>query len=362
MALKRTETSKQRLQEKTEEGKKYLEDEKNNYVINELRRLRKNLEKKKLQFEKDFEAYKLTEDKDEDKVIEYENTQIEADDVIDDLEHYQVVTEEQKQDEEKRIQIEMELERRKQEQEQQLEMRRQDQQFEIEKLRIESDIEKEKFKSETTIATLERKFAAKQQTARLPKLELSKFNGQVLKWQAFWDSFQSTIHKNDSLNKIDKLNYLRSQLEGEALKSITGLELTEANYDVAIDILKERYGNVQLIIENHYSKLSDLSPASHKTTILRRVFDTIEQHLRCLETLGEDIDHKHYVTLIKRKFPVPVIRHIEQQKDIDENWTVKKLRNELRKYIMTNEIAELQQPHEIYNDFDLMILIQQTEQ
>ena len=74
---------------------------------------------------------------------------------------------------------------------------------------------------------------------RLPKLELKKFGGQILRWQEFWDAFEATIHKKPSLQPIGKFNYLKAQLEDEALKSTGGLELTNTNYNVAIDILKE---------------------------------------------------------------------------------------------------------------------------
>ena len=90
-------------------------------------------------------------------------------------------------------------------------------------------------------------------TVRLPKLELKKFGGQILKGQEFWDDFEAIVHTNSSLQPIDKFNYLKAQLENEALKSIGGLELTNTNYDVAIDILKGRYGNVQLMIDSHYT-------------------------------------------------------------------------------------------------------------
>ena len=66
-------------------------------------------------------------------------------------------------------------------------------------------------------------------TIRLPKLELKKFGGEILKWQEFWDTFEASIHKNSSLQPIDKFNYLRAQLEREALKAISGLELTNSN-------------------------------------------------------------------------------------------------------------------------------------
>ena len=52
-------------------------------------------------------------------------------------------------------------------------------------------------------------------TIRLPKLELKKFGGEILKWQEFWDTFEASIYKSSSLQLIDKFNYLRAQLEGK---------------------------------------------------------------------------------------------------------------------------------------------------
>ena len=47
---------------------------------------------------------------------------------------------------------------------------------------------------------------------KLPKLNLPKFEGDVTKWNTFWDSYESTIHKNDGITKVDKFNYLSSLL------------------------------------------------------------------------------------------------------------------------------------------------------
>ena len=47
-------------------------------------------------------------------------------------------------------------------------------------------------------------------TARLPKLEEKKFSGRIQEWQQFWDTFESTIDKNESLTAVDKFAYLRS--------------------------------------------------------------------------------------------------------------------------------------------------------
>ena len=68
MANKQIESSKRRLLDKVIEGRKYLEKE--HYDYNELMRLRNQLEKKKLQLEKDLSDYTYTKEKDEDKIFE----------------------------------------------------------------------------------------------------------------------------------------------------------------------------------------------------------------------------------------------------------------------------------------------------
>ena len=56
--------------------------------------------------------------------------------------------------------------------------------------------------------------------AKLPKLELKRLNGRPTNWQAFIDCFDSAIHSNPKLNNIDKMNYLKSLVEGPAASAI----------------------------------------------------------------------------------------------------------------------------------------------
>ena len=108
--------------DKISEGKRYLEKE--IYDINELVRLKNNLEKKKAQFEKDIIAYETSTDKNEEKVSEYEETQIEAEDTSDDLGHYINV------EEQKKLEAQRNLERRAEERKLELE---------VEKRRLEAE-------------------------------------------------------------------------------------------------------------------------------------------------------------------------------------------------------------------------------
>jgi hypothetical protein len=46
---------------------------------------------------------------------------------------------------------------------------------------------------------------------------------------------------NTKLSNIKKFSYLKGKLHGQAQSAISGLTLSNENYDVAVDILKERF-------------------------------------------------------------------------------------------------------------------------
>ncbi|XP_053376643.1 uncharacterized protein LOC128547613 [Mercenaria mercenaria] len=91
-----------------------------------------------------------------------------------------------------------------------------------------------------TIIVQDRNSASSTQYSRLPKFSLPNFNGNILEWQAFWDSFSSAVHSNQNLTDVQKFNYLRSQLEDEAARKIDGFALTNANYSNAVELLHEQ--------------------------------------------------------------------------------------------------------------------------
>lgn len=68
------------------------------------------------------------------------------------------------------------------------------------------------------------------QVSRLPKLQLLTFSGDPLQWLTFWDSFDVAVNSNPSLEGVQKFNYLRAELTGEAARVIAGFPLTNTNY------------------------------------------------------------------------------------------------------------------------------------
>ena len=75
-----------------------------------------------------------------------------------------------------------------------------------------------------------------------------------------WSQYDTAIHKNDALCKQEKFTYLKTYLTGPAARAVSGLMLTDENYDNAITLLKSRFGRKDLVISAHMSKLLNLTP------------------------------------------------------------------------------------------------------
>ena len=227
------------------------------------------------------------------------------------------------------------------------------QEQELEKVKFEaelrwkhlSEIESRRFEIDQERINLERNYYSRHEnhghsiTVKLPKLKLKVFNGNVIHWSEFWDSFNSSIHNNTSLAPVDKLNYLMANIEGEAKQAIAGLRSTGSNYEIAIQMLKERFGNKQAVIDSHYTELTNLPAANSQTSKIRIIFDKLEMHLRSLEALGEDTNHQYFISMMKTKLPKPLIVKLEEQKD-EEVWTVKAFSEKLRNILKARENAE----------------------
>ena len=101
--------------------------------------------------------------------------------------------------------------------------------------------------SESTISST----STRGKGVKLPKLALCSFDGDITTWYSFWDSYESTIHKNEDLANVDKFHYSNSLLEGSTHEAVSGLTVTAANYLEAVTILQKRFGGKQQIISRH---------------------------------------------------------------------------------------------------------------
>ena len=84
--------------------------------------------------------------------------------------------------------------------------------------------------------------------------------------------------------------------------------MSNANYDAAVVLLKERYGDPQNIINAHMDALVNLLSVENSRDLqsLRRLYDEVEANVRALSALGRNIEEYGglLLSLMFHKIPV----------------------------------------------------------
>lgn len=177
---------------------------------------------------------------------------------------------------------------------------------------------------------------------KLPKITLHRFKGDVTQFRTFWDTFESQVHSNPRLTKIDKFSYLVSLVEGTASRAIEGLPVTEENYDSVVDILKKRFGKPQKLISAHMEELLKLNICTlDKPSQLRFLCDKINVNIRGLEALG--VKSEQYgsllIPIIMAKLPAEIRVQVARNTSQDV-WEIDSLLDFIQREIEAREISE----------------------
>lgn len=127
---------------------------------------------------------------------------------------------------------------------------------------------------------------------RLLKLELQQFNGKKLDWLPFWEQFNQEIDENDALLSVEKFLYLRTTLTGKAAASTSGIQATEQNYTQVVELLKERFGTQDVLVQQHLTQLLNLPHVKSLSDVvaLQRLHDHVHKNIAGLKTLGVRFD------------------------------------------------------------------------
>ncbi|XP_042145699.1 uncharacterized protein LOC121835512 [Ixodes scapularis] len=115
--------------------------------------------------------------------------------------------------------------------------------------------------------------------------EMHPCNGAAALNEAFLVSNLTTSLRDQTEQKF---NYLRSALTGDGAAAIAGLHPTAECYAHAIELLQQRFGNQAELIQDHMTGLMDIIqvPSSRSVRALRRVYDSVQAHIRGLRALG----------------------------------------------------------------------------
>lgn len=102
---------------------------------------------------------------------------------------------------------------------------------------------------------------------RLPEIKIPVFGGKIDDWVQFRDLFVSLIHSNQQLTAVQKMHYLRASLTDAAARIISALDISANDYEVAWNLLKDRYENPNFLIKRHMSALLAINPLKKESAV-----------------------------------------------------------------------------------------------
>ena len=127
--------------------------------------------------------------------------------------------------------------------------------------------------------------------SRLPRINVPEFSGRRDEWESFRDLFKALIHNDAGLSNVEKLYYLKTLIKGEAQQALDALQLTDDNYDIAWDMLEERFEHRWLLVYGHLTALCNLKPAREESVkVLQTLVDTLRRHRDQLRALDRPVD------------------------------------------------------------------------
>ena len=145
---------------------------------------------------------------------------------------------------------------------------------------------------------------------KLPEVRIPTFDGALEDWQSFHDAFSSAIDRNENLAPVQKFHHLRTALTGWAARSIQSLPITDANYAIAMDALREKFDCHRQICMRHWDLILDYPRITKETPeAIDDLIETVKVHLQALERLGDPVTSNAFlIKLVTSKLPSAVVR------------------------------------------------------
>ena len=174
--------------------------------------------------------------------------------------------------------------------------------------------------------------------AKLPKLNISRFDGTYEDWPRFWNQFVEIIDKR-TMAGVTKFAYLKSFLDPKVKKSIEGLPFSNEGYNRAKSILLDKHGKDSEIIKAYTQQIFDLPIIPDQNVARIHEFsDKLTFSVQSLQTMGKLEQVNGYVAMTLDK--LPAIRGDLTRTDTSwENWTFDKLTEALRLWTRRNPIT-----------------------
>lgn len=128
-------------------------------------------------------------------------------------------------------------------------------------------------------------------SVHLPRIDIPKFAGDVTQWETFRDMFESLVASRADLTNVQKLHYLKANLISDASLVLSNVQVTDANYRTAWELLRKRYDNPRAIVNAHLQALVDIpSVSSQSVNEMKNLHDKTNEIYTALLNLKRPVN------------------------------------------------------------------------
>lgn len=131
------------------------------------------------------------------------------------------------------------------------------------------------------------KVLSKAQTSlKLPEIHLPVFDGKIINYESFKETFKALVHNDVRLSAVQKFFYLKGSLRDTSIFSeISSLSLTEENYTLAWELLVSRFENKKILVNKHIKHLFSLPKVERNSaSSLRHLLDNVSKHIHGIKS------------------------------------------------------------------------------
>ncbi|XP_066029903.1 uncharacterized protein [Pocillopora verrucosa] len=182
---------------------------------------------------------------------------------------------------------EIEHRKHKDEEERKARAREEELKFEREQMEMKLEFERQLEETKAKQQPVEKVNQTEQRTTKLPKLQITKFNGTYEAWLPFWNKFQAEIDKAN-LASVTKFAYLKELVDPKVRAEIDGLPFTTEGYDRAKNILIGEYGKTSEIVNAYVQNIANLPVITGtQPAPIHEFYKKLVYNVQSLETLGK---------------------------------------------------------------------------
>ena len=126
----------------------------------------------------------------------------------------------------------------------------------------------------------------------MPPLSIPDFDGDFKNWESFRDIFIASVINKPNTSDVAKLRHLKSHVKGDALNLIQPFDITEHNFTLAWNKLKEKYEVKRRLVNAHIASIYSLNPmVKYSASEVKRILSGINTPLAALKGLKRPVQY-----------------------------------------------------------------------